>query len=57
VSYILSAILGKCDGFYWQGLDWNTGGLAYHQKIGAKIHEVHTSWYDGEALKAFGNQN
>jgi GNAT superfamily N-acetyltransferase len=44
----------QCSHLYWQALDWNTSGLNFYNKIGAKIHEGEkTSRYAGEALKTF----
>lgn len=44
----------KCSRLYWQALDWNAGGLAFYEKIGAKIHPGEkTSRYATESLKQF----
>lgn len=46
----------QCSRLYWQALDWNTSGLSFYNKIGAKVHEGEkTSRYAGEALKAFAD--
>ena len=47
----------KGSNFYWQALDWNTAGLTFYEKIGAKILKgVKTSRYCADAsdsLKKF----
>lgn len=44
----------ECSHLYWQALDWNTAGLKFYNKIGAKIlNGVKTSRYCGDAMTAF----
>ena len=46
----------QCSHLYWQALDWNAPGLAFYNKIGARVHEGElTSRYAGDSLKAFAH--
>ena len=47
----------KCTRLYWQALDWNTAGLSFYAKIGAKIHQCEkTSRYATADLRRFARQ-
>jgi hypothetical protein len=47
----------QCQHLYWQALDWNTAGLKFYSKIGAKILEGEkTSRYCGDVMKLFAEQ-
>lgn len=47
----------RCSHLYWQALDWNTTGLSFYEKIGARVHlGEKTSRYAGERLKMFAEK-